>query len=57
MDEGYPHLLPGRCSVRPNVDSGNQNTLTPGPIRQYVLHKAYEYVNALGLDQIAQQTN
>jgi hypothetical protein len=37
-----------------DVDSsGNQNTLTPGHIRQYVLQKAYDYVKALGLNQIS----
>jgi hypothetical protein len=39
-----------------DVDSsGNQNTLTLGHIRQYVLQKAYDYIKALGLNQIVQR--
>lgn len=34
------------------VQAGRQNTLTPGHIRPYVLQKVYEYVKALGLDEI-----
>jgi hypothetical protein len=35
-----------------DINSGKQNTLTPGHIRPYVLAKVYDYVAALGLDRI-----